>query len=131
MNLQEYVLRLRNSTLAFSNEFKLPSRRTSRLQSVYREPSETRVQEGHFPKSRSIGGSSPVKDPARINQSALRDTAGLDFDQLQLPDQCPWTPPIGYAFIYESWFSKDAKVWFHSCYSLRPTAAGETLLSLN
>ncbi|KAF3548807.1 hypothetical protein DY000_02006271 [Brassica cretica] len=84
MNLQEYVLRLRNSTLAFSNEFKLPSRRTSRLQSVYREPSETLVQEGHFPKSRSIGGSSPVKDPARINQSALRDTAGLDFDQLQL-----------------------------------------------
>ncbi|WZZ44580.1 hypothetical protein YC2023_040839 [Brassica napus] len=62
MNLQEYVLRLRNSTLAFSNEFKLPSRRTSRLQSV---------QEGHFPKSRSIGGSSPVKDPARINQKRI------------------------------------------------------------
>ncbi|WZZ44579.1 hypothetical protein YC2023_040838 [Brassica napus] len=51
-----------------SNESKLPSRRISRLQSG----------------SPFIGGYRPVNDLSRINQSALRDTAGLDFDQLQL-----------------------------------------------
>ncbi|KAH0892841.1 hypothetical protein HID58_055270 [Brassica napus] len=33
--------------------------------------SEGARQIGHFPKSRSIGGSSPVKDPARINQKRI------------------------------------------------------------
>lgn len=37
---------------------------------------------------------------------------GVTF-MIPLGDQRPWSPPVGYHCVYESFFGADARLWFH------------------
>ncbi|KAL0801372.1 hypothetical protein Bca101_056548 [Brassica carinata] len=37
--------------------------------------------------------------------------SGVTF-MIPTPDQRPWTPPVGYCCVYESFFGEDSRLWF-------------------
>ncbi|KAF8055949.1 hypothetical protein N665_1281s0001 [Sinapis alba] len=86
-----------------------PKNRFSREQKAKAPASE------FSPVRDETGAESPLDDFNLIHRDALMDTVSLTSGvTLLIPndEQQPWTPPLGYQCVYESYFWRDTKLWF-------------------